>query len=445
MVVAVRRVTLASAGQVVLAVLLVATLVAGSAAPAVATPGNNSTTTATPTPTPTATPAGNNSTGTTTPSAPVPISEQVRISPVKFQADYLHVVVTKPDTVFNTTGEFAVFTLSHEVQAARITQKPAEAQVLKGGQTVKVEYQPNAAPPGEQSLYTLELFFTDGSTKTVKLYASKTDQSVAAARLQEWEPVIDELCEFATEHGYKPCNPEKASEFLTWVNNRADLVEGFLTRLAVRTIGWVVAGVMNPVVDLLVLFIIAAAAAYRQRKHGDLLEALQRMAGVYEQKIDRLELDHERAKRTADDDDLADVSAIGSTWAPYWEDAYGVKSPYQLARMAAAGAERATEDGLERVHDGVYDDDLEPGSLQDSWLEPILRHVERERVALTHILRTFDHVESKHNLGHHFRDARARTEDLLTAVEQREEYPTESESGRGSGFGPGPSPGAGGD
>lgn len=429
-------------GHVALAILVVLTVGFAGAPLAAAqdgtptpTPTGNATATATPTPIPTTTPNGS----PTTPneSGPVGTASQVRINPVKFQADYLNVVVAEEDATFNTTGEFAVFSLSHRVDAARIRQQPASVRVLEGGQTIKVEFQPDAAPPGEQSLYNVELFFEDGSSKTIQLYARQTDQSVAAARLQEWEPVINELCEFAEGHGYE-CTPEQVEAYLTWVNDRADLVDGFLTELAVRTLLWIVSGVTNPVVDILALILVAGAAAYRQRKHGDLLEALQRMAGRYEAKIDRLQLDHERAKRTADDDDLADVPAIGSTWATYWEDAYGVKSPLQLARLAAAGEERTTQDGLKRVHDGVFDDAFQPGEFQNSWLERVLRHVDREKIALNHLLRTFEWVEAEHNLGHHFRDARNRVEDVLTEVEQREEYPTNNSS---SGFGGGPAQG----
>jgi len=418
--------------------VLVATLAAGPGAV-----GAQENQTATPTPAPTATP-GTTPTATPTPGGngstsggggPPTTADQARISPVKFQKSYLNVEVREPDRAFNTTGEFAMLSVSREVTAIRISQRPAEARILQGGRQVKIDYQPNAAPSGETSLYQLELYFSDGSSKTVRLYASDTDQSVAAARLQQWESTIDELCEFATEHGYK-CNPDSAEEFLVWVNNRADLVDGFLTRQVAQFVGWVILGARNPLTILIVIGVVALAAAYRQRKHGDILQALQQMADRYTTKIQKLQVDYERAKRTADDDDLADVPAIGTTWAQYWTDAYGVKSPLQLARLAAAGEEVYTETGLEQRHRGVAD--LEPAELRDSWLEPVLRHIGDEKVALNHLLRTFEWVEAEHNLGHHFRDARNRIEDLLDETQRIEEYAGGSVDRGGLGGSPAP-------
>jgi hypothetical protein len=422
-------------GGAVALLVLIATLAGGPAV--VAAQDGNTTATPTPTPaeSPTPTPTANDSTSGD--SGPPTTAEQARIAPIKFQAGYLNSEVRETDQAFNTTGEFVVLSVSERVTAARISQQPAEAQILEGGQQVKVDYQPNAAPAGETSLYQLELYFEDGSSRTVQLYASETEQSVAAARLQEWEPTIDTLCEFATEHGYE-CNPDSAEEFLVWVNDRADLVDGFLTRQVSRFVGWVILGTRNPLTILVVIGVVALAAAYRQRKHGDILQALQQMADRYTTKVQKLELDYERAKRTADDDDLADVPAIGTTWEQYWTDAFGVKSPLQLARLAAAGEEVYTEDGLQKRHDGVGD--LEAGELRDSWLEPVIRHIGDEKVTLNHLLRTFEWVEAEHNLGHHFRDARNRTEDLLDETQRIEEYAGGTYGGRGD-LGGAPAPG----
>jgi len=327
--------------------------------------------TVTPTPTQTAnnttTPSGPN--GSTSPTA----ASQVRITPEKFDEPFLAVTVRESDSVFETTGPFALFTLSHEVEAARISQQPAEAQVLAGGTQVKVTYADDAAPPGETSLYTLELFFTDGSTKEIELYARQTGVSVGASELMEYAPVLEELRQLAEQHGYGT-SPEELEAYLSWVNERADLIDGFLTKSAAQLMALAIAASMNWLFWLLLLGLIALVA----------------------------------------------VPAVGSN-AVYWRDGHGVRSAGQLARMAAFGAHRQTEDGLVQVHNGV--DDLDTESLEDSWLEPVLRsnRIPTAKQALGEIKATLEHMETKHNLGHLYRDARDDVAQLIQEVEEEDQ------------------------
>jgi len=344
------------------------------------------------------------------------MASQVRISPVDFEASYLQIRASQPDAAYNTSGEFAMFSLSESVDAARIAQTPATAQVLQGGHAVKVIYKPDAAPPDSESLYELELFFSDGSRKTVDLYASNTEQSVAAASLQDWQPVIDDAQEFASDHGYET-SPEAVGEYLSWVNERADLVEGWLSDKAIRAVFWVVQGISNPLVILLGLMALGGWMLHRQRQHGDVIETLQRLAGRYQQKMDRLQNDYQKAKRTADDDRLDEVPQIGAN-ADFYEDALGTKSPSQLARVAASGAVCRRDGDLEELHQGV--EDLDPDDLRDSWLEPVLRHGVREKEALNHLLAAVRWMETEYQLGHLFRDTREQLEELLDELQEQE-------------------------
>ncbi|WP_226043403.1 hypothetical protein [Natrinema sp. DC36] len=353
-----------------------------------------------------------NGTASDAPSA----AEQVRINPAGPDVEYQSVEVKQADATFNTTGEFAFFSLTEPVDAVRISQAKADAQVLEGGQTVRVEYEPDAAPPDQTSLYTLELFFADGSSKEVELYASATDQSVAAASLENWEPTIETLKEKADENGYEQ-TPEGTESYVTWVDDRAQLVDGFLTQLAAQAISWVIIGVMNPLVVIIGISLTALAMWRRRSKHGDLVDALSSMAGRYEQELTKLRNNREKAKRTADDEDLSEVPAVGSC-ADYWIDAYGTKSPAQLADLAAGGEARATNDGLEMIHNGV--DDLDTDDLHGTWLEPVLRHIPNERRALNHLLATVKYMESEHSLGSKYRATRNDLERMLDDLERQQ-------------------------
>jgi len=401
--------------QLLLALVLVLSMAVAPAAGAMADPVvAQQQGTATPTPT------ANNSTSTPTNSSSAPTAaSQVRITPEKFDEPFLAVSVRESDAAFETTGPFALFTLSREVEAARITQQPASAQVLAGGTQVKVSYDDDAAPPGETSLYTLELFFEDGSTKTVELYARQTGVSVGAADLQDYAPVIEELREVSEAHGYGT-SPDAMLDYLDWVNERADLIDGFLTKSAAQLMGLAIAASMNWLFWLLLLGLIALVAKWIQKRWGGLLEALQNDVGRAERKRRELELAYQESKQTADEVPLEEVPAVGSN-AVYWRDGHGVRSAGQLARMAAFGAHRQTEDGLEQVHEGVAD--LDKDDLEDSWLEPVLRgnRIPTAKQALGEVKATLEHMETKHNLGHLYRDARDDAAQLIEEIDEEDQ------------------------
>jgi hypothetical protein len=377
----------------------------------------------TPTATPNGTETANNSTATEAPptnaSGEPTLASQVRITPVKFDEPFVGVSVRESDSVFETTGPFAVFSLSSEVEAARISQQPATAQVLAGGTQVKVSYADDAAPPGETSLYTLELFFADGSSKTVDLYARKTGVSVAASELKEYEDVIEELRGLTKEHGYGD-SPEEMLAYLEWVNERADLIDGFLTKSAAQLMALGIAAARNWLFWLLTLAGIALVAKWIQKRYGGLLEALQNDVGRAERKRRELELAYQESKQTADEMALEEVPAVGAN-AVYWRDGHGVRSAGQLARLAAYGAHRQTEDGLEQVHDGVAD--LDKDSLETSWLEPVLRgnRIPTAKQALGEVKATLEYMETKHNLGHLYRNARDEVAQLIEEIEEEEQ------------------------
>lgn len=380
------------------------------------------------------------------------MADQARISPTTIQeAEYLSVETVEADANFTTTGDVAFFEVSHPVEAARISQSLADATVLEGGHVVKVEYASDAAPPGSESYFELELFFEDGSQSAVDLYARETDQTVAAAELIEWEPVIDQLCDNAERWGYE-CDPDDALAYLDFSQNRNELVEDFLVEQASFAFAWLMTGAMHPATLTLMLASFAVISWRVYRKHGDYIGELKTRASRYRQKIDRLQIDWEKTKRTADDDELGEVAQIGS-WDVFWTDAYGVRSPYQLARLANEGAYRRVQKPVEtdggedaageqlqtvlvQEHNGVAD--LTVDSLEESWLEPVLRHLPNDRTALNHLLAAIHHMETEYQMGHLYRETRHQIEMLLDELDEQD-----PRTGTHRGDGPPGLPGAG--
>lgn len=403
--------------RVVLAALLILSLVA---VPMAGVAQESTNTTATPTPVPqgeeTSTPTAG-AEGESAPSGPT-MASQVRVTPVQFDEPFLGVAVNQSDSVFETTGPFAVFSLSERVEGARVQQQPASAQVLAGGRQVKVKYDDDAAPVGEKSLYTLEVFFEDGSSKEIELYARKTGVSVGASELQEYAPVIEELKDVAEAHGYGT-SPEELEAYLTYINERADLVEGFLTEKAAQLVGLAIAAATNWLFWLLLLGAIALLAKWIQNRYGGLLEALQNDVGRAERERRELELEYREQRQTADEVPLEDIPAVGAN-AIYWQDGLKVRSAGQLARIAALGAHRKTDGGLEQVHDGVAD--LEPGNIENSWLEPVLRgnRIPTAKQALGEVKATLEYMETEYNLGHLYRDARDDVAQLIDELDQED-------------------------
>lgn len=349
-----------------------------------------------------------------------PTATQVRINPVHIDEPFLSISVREPDTAYSTQGPVALFSLSQAVESARITQQPATATVLSGGHQVKVAYTDDAAPLDEESLYTLELFFADDSTKTVELYATKTGVSVAASELEEYAPVLEELKQVAEGHGYET-SPEALENYLAFVNERADLVDGFLTKTAAQLFALGIAASMNWLFWLFVLGGLALLNHWIRRKYGGIIEVMENDEGVAKRKRDELERAYEQDKQTADEEPLSACHAIGSNDI-YWEDAYGVKSTAQLANMAARGMHRRDEHGdLVPVHQGA--DDLTASNLETSWLEPVLRssRIPTARQALGELKAACQRMETQYNRGDIYRPARDRLEAIIEELDRQQQ------------------------
>jgi len=401
----------------------------GTAAPREATNGTTTTPTTAPTPTngngsdssPSGTDTGtdDNETEFDSPSQ----ADSVRITPVRSQEPYRSVTVAKKDSVFNTTGPAVLFSLSEPLEAARIGQAPAQASVLSGGRAVLVEYADDAAPAGRQSLYTVDLYFEDGSKKAVSLYARQTAVSVAAAELKEFEGALETLRDNAESEGYDSSDPEALVNYLDWVQQRADLVSGFLGPEAMELVATALMLFDNPLFWLVIIAILGIAGYYLRARFGDLLDIVENDPGRSTRKRQQLQQLYRDQQRAATEEDLENVIGYEAT---YWADAFGVRDPAGLANLFHRGQHVRSEDGsIEPLHGGASDIDAQnPGQ---SWLEPVLRgdQLATPQQALGHAKDVLKHMETEYNMGHVYRETLDDVDHLLDELRQR--------NGRGAG------------
>lgn len=375
------------------------------ASPAVYQVSNNSTTTSTATPT--------NATAPTS-------AEQARFTPETFDGEqYLSVETKQRDSSYTTTGPFALFLVSEKVDSVRIAQPKASARVLDGGRSIKVEYADDAAPPNQQSLYTLEVFFADGSQKAIQLYAKKTDVSVEAAELSNYASFIDDMCADAEDHGYE-CSPAGVEAYHEEEKEQADLLNNWLSEKAAEAAVLAFAAAQNWVVWVIVLGLLALAAKWFLSNYDKLLDMVMNDPGRASRTIEQLEIQKQRQMKTAVEEPLSNVDAVGNDGI-YWDDAFGCKSPAHVANLAARGmARRDAEGELEAIHGGVTD--LHADSIRQSWLEPILRsnRIPTPIQALGHMRACCKHMESKYGQGHLYRDAADECDRLIDDL--REKY-----------------------
>lgn len=400
----------------VLGLLLIGLVAMPVASPVLAqSAGNNTTTTAAPTTTAGTTTTTSPATTSTTGSGDSGLASLARITPVEQDEPYLSINVHQRDAVFNTSGPFAQFGVSEQVEAVRISQPKASAEVLTGGHQVVVRYEDDAAAPSQSSLYVLELFFADGSTTQVELYATQTDVSVKAAELAAFENFIDETCEDATDEGFE-CSPAGLEEYVGWLQWKGQVIDRWLGDSAKQLFGIAFAASRNPLFWLLVLLGLASVGYYTQSKYGRFLTALRNDPGLPERRADELRAQAREQFQSAHETPLSKI--LGSD-AMYWEDAYGVDSPAALANLAARGMHVRGDDGeLRQHHAGVAD--LSAGDIQQSWLEAVVTEtrIPNPTQALEQIRKTLTYMEAEHGAGHLYRDATRQVNDLLGELDR---------------------------
>lgn len=388
---------------------------------AVSEPANNTTATQTPKPT-------NGSTSSSS-EAP-PTAETTRILPVKLEADFVSTTVTKQGEVYNTSGPFAMFSVSEPVEKAAIQQQQAKATVLEGGQTVRVQYDDKAAPVGKQSLFTLEIWFADGSSRTVDLYAERTSVSVGAAEMKKYRPVLMEMLSDAEKNGYSR-DPDGLENHYDDVKETAQLLDSLLTEQAKRLFGSVLGILMNPLGIAGMLILAALIALWQIRRKGQELEILSEDSGKAARLRERLWIEYKNAQQTAADEQLRELKGVGEMGEIYWKDAFGVDTTAGLAELFRTGIP-VQRDGEVRHVGGV--DELDAETIESSWLEAVCRdhRLPSAEIALSHGKESLRRMTSKYGMGHTYAESYEQTRELIDELDESRDVTRHSATSRQS-------------
>jgi hypothetical protein len=418
------------------------------------------------------------------------LAQASRVTAVQFDRDYLR-TTRRADDSFNTTGPYAVFTSSRPLAAARITQPNADASVLDGSHTVHVSYAADAAGESGASLYELELFYEDGSTRTVDLYATRTDQYVASTDVRAAEDFLETMSEDAEEHGFET-DIEGISAYHEWEKERADLFDNLFGPQFQALFAWLIVTVSTPFAIILLSIVVILSVIGLLRTHGWKLRSQQHGADTVEQRRRELHHAYQEDRTAADEERLQDIPEIGKHNEVFWKDGLGISTVKQLADAFAFGqVARDSEGNIVRDEsaepltnadgevrrwpngDPVYPpvlrhrgiEDLEAAnSLEDTWLEPMLRPdmLGDPASTLAHAKWALKRMTSHHGLAayqgsrqrvaemlNHLSDSRATKWETFggSGSEYEERHSTSTSTTRSTGrdFGAGPGGAAGGD
>jgi len=362
-------------------------------------------------------------------------AELVRVTPANPNEDYLSIQTKSSDAVFNTSGPHATFSLSEPVDAARIEQPKANVQVLGGGSVLRVEYADDAGVGGNASLYTAELFFGDGSTRTIDLYATQTDVSLAGAEYAAYSDYIDYTLDQAEANGYDR-SPEGAQNYLEDQEEAAELFDSLFTEQILMFLAIVIQAARNFVTWVLAIGFIAGLAIYFERKHGWILRLQQMAESRAELMREAVRQDYEERRNTAAKHPLEDVTEIGPNAARYWRE-LGVETVDDMIEIACKGIVSLTDDGriqyddddnVVYAHHGVEDlTDVDPLTMEQlrsqTWLGPlVLEGRLAPTTALSNIEAALLVAEKEYNRGNEVRDARRTVSELNDRLAGRRDF-----------------------
>jgi PAS domain-containing protein len=447
-------------GLLVLALLVVASAIvpASAAATAASTDTHAQPTVATDAPAlqdnETAPDDGNGSASNETENDTSPVSDasQVRVTPDVPGEDYVSIRVAEPDEVFNTSGGFATFSLSRPVESARITQDKASVAVLGGGSVVRVSYADDAAPRNSTSLYTLELYFEDGSQKTVELYATNTAVSASTAIDPKWQGVIDWITTEAEDAGYGTA-PSDVQAWVEDTQERAQIFENFWSRYIKEYVTLKIAQVMNPIQWVELIGIIALISIYWSRKYGWILTLQQLSMPISKLQREAARQAYEKSRKAAAQHKISDISEIGTNAARYWRSEMGVETVDDMVEIAVKGIVAKDENGdvlfddngdVVYAHHGVEDlmqvDPVTHRTLRKhTWLRPLLVDPRlNAATALANIERALRVAEKEYKRGNEVRKTRMQVEELIEELSDSRtgtQSPSSTPFNTGSGVG----------
>lgn len=367
----------------------------------------------------------NNTTSTAGPTT----ASQVRVTPDIPDADYVSIETSESDEVFNTSGTFATFSLTQPVESVRVAQPGADASILGGGSVVRVEYASDAAPRDQQSLYTLELFFDDGSKKEVKLYASNTAVSAKTEIDPAYLAFIEYVSENAEDEGYET-SPDGLEDYVAHKEDRAQLLEGLWSKQIETFIGLRIAQLFSPLDWVAGLVAIALVAVFASRKHGWVLRAQQVATSKAELVREAVRQDYEKSRNAAAKHSLEDVDGIGRNDARFWRNV-GIETVDDMIQVSCKGIVAVDESGhIEQdekgrdvyEHHGVLDlqkaDPMTEKALREkTWLKPVIVEGRlRATTALSNIERALLTAEREYARGNEVRETRMKVEEMVAEL-----------------------------
>lgn len=379
--------------------------------------------------TPTPTPASSSS--ETPPSDGRPsTADTVRVLPVQFEPEYLSVDTAQQGARYNTSGPFAVFSFSEPVDQVAIQQPKATATVLEGGRQVRVSYEPDAAPVGSQSLYELQVYFADGSSRTIELYAERTSVDVGSAEMKKYRPFILDVLEDAEEAGYDR-SPEGAESHYEDVQETAQLLDSLFVEQAVRLLGSLFGIVSNPLGIASILVGAAIVTYWMLSRNRSMLELLTNDSGKSARKRQELWLKYKQAQQTAAEEPLSELKGVGEMGEIYWRDAFGVDTVAGLAELFRQGFP-VRRDGETKHVGGV--DSLDVETIDASWLEAVCRdhRLPSVEIALAHGKLALRRMVSEYGMGHVYEETLQDVRELIEELDESRDisrYAAEDMSG----------------
>jgi len=337
-----------------------------------------------------------------------------RIYPVKFEESWISVQTADQGQAYNTSGPFAIFSVSEPIDQARIEQPGARATVLEGGRQVRVDYRDDAAPVGKESLYRLTVWFEDGSSRTVRLYASKTSVSVGAAEMKKYRPLILDMLADAEESGYER-TPQGAEKHYEDVKSTAQLLDSLFSQDAKRLIGNAFGIVTNPLGIVAILVGAALLAAWQLRRHGSALDVLSNDAGKSARMREEAWISYKQDQQTAAEEPLREV--IEEMHEIYWRDAYGVRTVAGLAEIFRQGVPVERDSEIKHIG-GTEDLDVE--TIQSSWLEAVCREhrIPSVEIALSDGKAALQRMCNVYGMEHVYGEDLRRVQELLEELDE---------------------------
>lgn len=363
------------------------------------------------------------------------LADLVRVTPDNPNEDYLSINTQSSDAVYNTSGPHATFSLSEPVDAARIEQSKANAHVLGDGSVLRVEYEDDAATGGDASLYTVDLFFNDGSQRTIDLYATQTDVSLDGAEYAKYSGFVDYTLDQAEANGYDRTE-EGARSYLEDQEERAKLFDSLFTEHVMMFIAILLQAARNFVTWVVAISVIAGLAIYFERKHGWILRLQQMAESRAELMREAVRQDYEERRNTAAKHPLEDIKEIGPNAARYWRET-GVETVDDMIEVACKGIVSLTDEGKIKYdedgnevfgHHGVDDlKDVDPLTMEQlrsqTWLGPlVLEGRLAPTTALSNIEAALLVAEKEYNRGNEVRDARRTVSELNDRLAGRRDF-----------------------